>query len=878
MPLVPLNDRIFHFLPHDNCVQRFALPLLLAATALAQSGVIAVYSNPATVPVGTTRQFTTYVSVSPNTIVWSVNSVPGGNATYGTVSSSGLFTAPLVAPMDNVIQLRATSTVYPSKYGTSTVTLVQPTPYVYGCSPLTMPAGEVSLKITGVGYTTTSVVKAGDTALATTYVSAQELHATGTLAAGGYAVRVFNPGPGSVLSGARNITVTAPAVKVTVTPSTATLGLNQMQPFTASVTNATNPMVTWTVNGAAGGNSTVGTVSPSGMYTAPAALPSPATVTVRATSVATPSAYAQATVTLTAPTVKLTVSPATAALTLGQSQAFAATVVDSMNTAVYWSVNGVAGGNPTLGTITTAGLYTAPAALPSPATVTVRATAAASSGAYAQATVTLTDSSSPPPPPPPPSGVDLASARFLEQAAFGPTSAEIARVQQYGIGGWLDNQFEMGETPIPMASDTGRAADQSLYRMAMAPDQLRQRAVYALSQIIVVSRNKNIYAPEIVPWLQILSRNAFGNYRTLLKEITLSSQMGKYLDLANSTKPGTGGGANENLPRELMQLFSIGLVQLNPDGSPKLDAAGKTIPTYTQTTVQQMALALTGWTYPGAPGGLNWESFTGPLEARENYHDQTAKTLVGGVTAPAGQTAMQDLDAAIDAVFQHPNVGPFLATRLIRATVTGNPTPGYIQRVAAVFDNNGQGVRGDLRAVWRAIFTDAEARQDTPPASFGRLKEPLYYFVALTRALGGSITDNTQLGYLFQAMGQQALTAPSVFNFYSPLYHVPGQPLFGPEFQIYSPTESVLRANLTYQILNNSITSAWHVDTSPFSSVAGNANQLLDAVDRALLYGRMPAAMRSALLTAMASSYDNNQRMMTALYLTALSGQYAVQY
>ena len=186
---------------------------------------------------------------------------------------------------------------------------------------------------------------------------------------------------------------------------------------------------------------------------------------------------------------------------------------------------------------------------------------------------------------------------------------------------------------------SGALQSQYLNRLSQAPDQLRQRVAYALSQIIVISMNKNIYPDEVVPYLQILSRNAFGNYRTLLGEISVSSQMGKYLDLARSTKPGPGGGANENYAREVMQLFSIGLYMLNPDGSQQLDAQGHPIPTYTQATIQQVALALTGWVYTNNA----WEDFSGPMVPLEANHDKTQKTFLG-CTLPAGQNTTQDMN------------------------------------------------------------------------------------------------------------------------------------------------------------------------------------------------------------------------------------------
>jgi hypothetical protein len=305
-----------------------------------------------------------------------------------------------------------------------------------------------------------------------------------------------------------------------------------------------------------------------------------------------------------------------------------------------------------------------------------------------------------------------------------------------------------------------------------------------------------------------------------------------------------------------------------------LSAAGTPVPAYDQTTVQQLALALTGWTYVG-PGANNWENFSGPMVPRDANHDMRAKSFLG-CNLPAGQTTQQDMNAALDCVFQQPNVGPFIATRLIRSLVTSNPTPAYIQRVAAVFDNNGAGVRGDLRATVRALLLDAEARNDTPGPNSGRLKDPIFHMVSTVRALGGSITPTNQLAWNFSLLAETPLTPPSVFSFYSPLFRTPKTALFGPEFQIYTPTEAVQRGNFFWQMLNTP-GGDFVLDISRYVSLGANVPALIDAVDQTLLYGRMPTAMRQSLANAVAAQGDNRSRALTALYLTLLSGQHAVQ-
>ncbi len=774
-----------------------AMALLIGGTALAQK--ITVYSS-AQVPVAQTRQLTAYVQLANPAVHWTVNGVPGGNAALGTISASGLYSAPATVPLANAVNVTATSVSAPSEVGSAVMTITQVPPHLWSARPASFALGTITVDLNGRYFNGNSVVRFAGVDVASTVLSPTALRAT--------------------------LTTTAAMV-------------GQSLPLQVRQ-NGLGGRVSETVMVQVQGN------------------------------VAPP------------PVVGVTLNPISAALVVGGSQAFAAAVSGSSNTAVIWSVNGVAGGNALFGTVTAGGVYSAPGAVPNPASVSLRATSVVNPGANATAVIIVTAGGGPPPPPPPPgSTADLAAGRLLEQAAFGPTPALLARVKTLGVDAWLAEQFAMPETPIAMAADNGVVRQQYLNRLSVAPDQLRQRVAYALSQILVISMNKNPYPAEVVPHLQMLSRHAFGNYRALLGDVAMSSQMGKYLDLANSNKPMVGAngrdvmGANENFARELLQLFSIGLVRLNPDGSTQRDAQGQPLPSYDQNTVAQLALALTGWTYAGA-GNNNWENFTGPLVPREVNHDTRGKVVLH-CALPAGQGSVQEMNAALDCVFQHANVAPFVATRLIRGLVTSNPSPAYVRRVAQVFENSGSGVRGDLRATVRAILTDAEARNDGASTGSGRLKDAIFHIVSVVRAMGGSITTGNQFGWQLGQLGQMPLAPNSVFSFYSPLFRVPTSSLFGPEFQIYTPTEAVLRGNLMWQLLNEGSGSVV-LDWSRYTALAGNVPALIDAVDQTLLYGRMPAAMRSALTQAVTAQSEARSRAITALYLTLLSGQQAVQY
>ncbi len=491
-----------------------------------------------------------------------------------------------------------------------------------------------------------------------------------------------------------------------------------------------------------------------------------------------------------------------------------------------------------------------------------------------------TPTPTPPPTPTPAPAPDLkkiAAARFLEQASFGPVAADMNAVMQSGPQAWINAQIALPASS--MASSTNMASFRNTWftNMASGPDQLRQRMIFALSQLFVVSADKNNDLLEMKPWFDSLSRHAFGNYEDLLREMTLNPSMGRYLDMANSVTP----APNENYAREVMQLFSIGTQELNMDGSLKLDSSGAPISTYNQARIGDFSRALSGWTYPGKNAtGLNWNDFSGPLQARDRFHDKKAKTLLMGTELPANQTTVQDYDAVMRNLFHHPNVPPFIATRLIRHFVSSNPSPAYIERVATVFANgtsaNG-GKRGDLAATLSAVLLDPEARQDIPTSTQGHLKDPILQTLGLVRVLDGKIIDPTNLFWDYFLMGQKLANSPSVFNFYSPLTRLPTNPqYFGPEFQIYAPSLAIARANFIYRLLQGSAKTSVQIDITPYVNIASDPNALINLVDANLLHGRMSATTRSAIFEAVVAISDKREKALTALYLSAISADFAV--
>src|ERR1700733_2955009 len=452
------------------------------------------------------------------------------------------------------------------------------------------------------------------------------------------------------------------------------------------------------------------------------------------------------------------------------------------------------------------------------------------------AAATLSSASTPTPTPTPtsaaaPTPVAAAdAARLLEQATFGVTASDVAHVQSLGIDAYINEQLAYPPTQytgysytphtaqVNCRSDGSNPPDASslcardryspfqvqrdfFTHALINPDQLRQRVAFAFSQIMVVSSIEIYEAYGLAAYQNILLTDALGNYRTLLQDVVLSPTMGHYLDMAGSdkTNPQNGTVPNQNLAREVLQLFSIGLFQLNPDGTQQLDASGEPIPTFDGATIEGFSAVFTGWTYPSRPGvNPQWTNPTnleGTMVAFADHHESGTKALLNGYTVPANQTPAQDLADALDNIFNHPNVGPFIGRQLIQHLVTSNPSPAYVERVAAVFADNGKGVRGDLSAVVRAILTDPEARGTSPASNvFGHLREPALFITSALRSLSVQ-SDWVLLSAASSAMGEPIFSPDTVFDFYPPSYQIPGTQTVAPELGIDNAATALARAN-----------------------------------------------------------------------------------
>lgn len=528
-----------------------------------------------------------------------------------------------------------------------------------------------------------------------------------------------------------------------------------------------------------------------------------------------------------------------------------------------------------------------------------------------------------PPPAPVPAPTRNEAARFLTQATFGPSAADVDRVVALGYAAWLDEQFaapaSMHLPAVPPFGDiltpqfVGQFPILSSFwtKAAIAPDQLRQRAMFSLSQIFVISMvDGNVlgYPQGIAVYMDMLGRNAFGNFRQLLEDVTLSPMMGLYLSHLGNRKedPATGRVPDENYAREVMQLFTIGLYQLDLDGTVKLDTRREPIETYSNEDVIGLARVMTGWSWSSpVKDEASFQPFRGffvtddralkPMEPYPQFHSTLPKSFLGK-TIPAGTAPEDSLKLALDHLFNHPNVAPFIGRQLIQRTVTSNPSPAYVRRVAAAFENNGQGVRGDMRAVWRAILLDAEARDaarlDDP--QFGKLREPMLRLSAWMRAFNVRSTSGNYNVFFTDdpasGIGQAPLRSPSVFNFYRPGYIPPNsgagaEGLTVPEMQITSESSASSYINFVESMAilgGTGFLLDLTADYSAERAIADNVDALVDRMDERLTYGTMSPTtrqlMREAVASVPMSTFDaRGNRVRIALLFALSSPDFIVQ-
>lgn len=512
----------------------------------------------------------------------------------------------------------------------------------------------------------------------------------------------------------------------------------------------------------------------------------------------------------------------------------------------------------------------------------------------------------PPPPPPPPAITDAEAARFLAQAGFAASSTDIATVKANGYAAWLDAQFALpvgdghfdwmvanGYAIVDHRNDFG-GADNTLWRKLLsAPDSLRQRVVLALSEIFVISMS-GLPMPwrgfAIACYVDMLEQRCFGSYRELLNAVTLSNGMGVYLATRGNLKEdaNTGRVPDENYAREVMQLFSIGLYQLNADGSLKRDGNGKPIETYTQTNITDLARVFTGWDFDSYSGS-DPAFMKKPMVNIASRFSTGAKKVLD-VDIPASADGPAALKIALDTLAAHANVGPFIGRQLIQRLVASDPSPAYVGRIAAVWADNGSGARGDLKAVIRAILLDAEAR--TPPTApgAGKLREPLQRFIQWGRSFGVTSPNGLwNIGNTSDSgtrLGQSPLRSPSVFNFFRPGYVPPNSQLgtndiTAPEFQLCNESTVAGYINYMQKAIADGINDVKPSYTAELA-LAGDAPGLVASLALRLGGGGISAATQATVSTAIAtisaaSDTGKANRLQAAILMLMACPEYQVQ-
>jgi uncharacterized protein (DUF1800 family) len=493
-----------------------------------------------------------------------------------------------------------------------------------------------------------------------------------------------------------------------------------------------------------------------------------------------------------------------------------------------------------------------------------------------------------------------AAARAADQVSFGATTALVTDLAQSGLAAWVDAQMASPITKVnvpPWVIDYNRddqTATRKAYRFGpesffglalTAPDQLRQRVSWALLQFVPVNGKVDPYGMS--EHFSLLQRHAFGNYGAFLRELSVHPAMGMFLDNKDNRPLSAqcpNCAPNENYARELMQLFSLGVVKLNPDGTTQRDAQGKVIESYSQKDVEELARVLTGWRF--APSATlprtNWINASQLMvpETSAAAHDRGAKSVLG-TAFPAGRDAPQELDAAIAMLMAHPNIAPFVSLRMIQHLVTSNPTPQYVGRVAAAFRNNGQGVAGDMKAVIRAVLLDPEARLGDQPGAdtprFGKLREPVLFYTASLRGLGCTQPLVWNDGNLLNPPGQSPFSAPSVFSYYLPTDRAPGSNLLAPEQKLLMTDELTQRlGRLTWTLVDSKSNAASGCDVASMGQAfAQSPKALIDLVSARWFRGAMPPTLRSNLTSlATSQTWDSPDKAAFVLLQFALSTPY----
>jgi len=876
-------------------------------------------------------------------VIFFVNGIRGGNSEFGTIDSNGLYTAPAIVPVPNTVAITSTTAKFPNDPpGAVAIGVLNPIPALKSVTPTAFSEGTTTVTVNGSQFVYGAQILWNGSAIPTTYISSSQLVAS--IAApnpGSYPLAVSNPNPGSATTAPISVKVGPGQVVLMLQPYDGTdVRVSNFLNIGLNVMGTDNPAVNLFVNGISGGNAQIGNaVSNSDgsiTYTAPAVVPSPNVVQLTVVSVDNPTVSINRNISVLNPIPILTSATPTS-FNVGS----ASVVVQGQNfiSGAQVLMNGAA--VPT--TFNTAGQLTASLTISEPGTLDLQVLNPSPGPATSNDLIEDVAGGAPVLPVTPEDAV-----RFLDQATFGATDGDVHHLSQIGYQTWLNEQFNIPQTQRgpqveqalilnnPPCATSDLKCNTALFlqnnqdeiyvenafwqQALVANDELRQRVQYALSEQFVISGTtpavQNMPRGEAA-YYDMLGADAFGNFRQLLQDVTLNPMMGQFLSMLQNDKGDANTDPDENYAREVMQLFTIGLYQLNDDGTQRFDSTGNPIPTYSNTDVMGLAKVFTGfsWSVPGNTSDTAWSNCciyvgTGygedllPMQAYPNHHSTEEKNFLGATIPASGSPDPNgDLKIALDTLFNHPNLPAFFSKQLIQHLVTSNPSPAYVGRVSAVFKDNGQGVRGDMKALVSAILLDPEARDTATDASnpqYGKVREALIRYTNWARAF--TAQSRTGSYYLSSTedpiwgLGQMTMRSPTVFNWFAPGYTPPGTSiaqvgLVSPEMQMTNVTTVV--GYLNY--MQFAIGSNWNNGSDLFASygaelnLANTPDQLMDRINLLLMAGQMDSTLRSEILGAVSAipipSGDQNAinaalaaRVQTAVYLTIASPAFCAQF
>jgi uncharacterized protein (DUF1800 family) len=926
-----------------------ALLLLTACNkvAITNPDFVAAISAPgATLRVNQQMQLVRASMASGEPLTYSVNGVQGGNAEFGTIDSNGLYTAPAIVPVPNSVKITSSAgndAQFPP--GSVTLAIWNPVPIIGAVTPSGFSEGTTTVAVAGSQFVYGAQILWNGVAVPTTMVSDKQLAAVIPAPnPGTFPLTISNPNPGSANSASVPVIVGPGQVVLTLYPGQGTdVRVTQPLNLALTVTGTNHTGVTLAVNGIAGGNAQVGTATTatdgSINYVAPAVVPTPSNVVqLTITSVDNPAVSISQNISVMNPIPILTAATPTT-LNVGPPSTTVVVTGQSFINGAQVLVNGA----PASTTFNSGTQLTASVSPTEAGNLDIQVLNPSPGPALSTDLIALANGT-----PPIPVVTPQDAARFLDQATFGATDADIHHLSLIGYPAWLTEQFAIAPTPrepgveqalilnnppcaagdvkcnaalfVQNSQDEGFVQDAFWQQSLSAPDQLRQRVEYALTELFVVSSNAS-FAVQSMPrgeanYYDLPGADAFGNFRTLLQDVTLNHMMGQMLSMQGNDKGNATTDPDENYAREVMQLFTIGLYQLNDDGSQKLDSTGAPIPTYSNTDVMGLAAVFTGfsWNIPGDASETAWSNccaYVGPGHGEEllpmqsfpSHHSTVQKSFLG-VTIPAqgNPDPDGDLKLALDTLFNHPNLPAFFCKQMIQHLVTSNPSPTYISNCSAIFKNDGTGVRGNLQAVISEILLDPEARDSVAAAGnsqYGKVREALLRYTEWARAFTAqSRTGSYDIGSTedpIWGLGEMSMRSPTVFNWFAPGYVPPGTSiaaanLVAPEMQMTNVSTVVGYINYMQNAIGSNATGGGDLFSSYETemNLAATPTALLDRINLLLMAGQMDTTLYGQILGAINAidipSSDQNainqalaNRVETAIYLTMAAPAFNAQ-